>query len=130
MAEVTVCSGFGAQEEEICHCFHHFPFWMGLDAKILVFLMLSFNLAFSLSSFTLIKKLFSSLSFSAIRVVSSVYLKLLMFLLAPLIPACASSSQAFHMMSSAHKLNKKVTIYSLDVLLFPFGPSPLFHVWF
>ena len=26
MAEVTVCSDFGAQERKICHCFHFFPF--------------------------------------------------------------------------------------------------------
>ena len=42
---------------------------MGPDAMILVFLILSYKLAFSLSSFTLIKRLFSSSSFSAIRVV-------------------------------------------------------------
>ena len=39
-------------------------------------------------------------SLSAIRVVSSAYLRLLMFLLAILIPACASSSPAFLMMYS------------------------------
>jgi len=42
---------------------------MGLDAMISVFWMLSFKQAFSLSSFTLIKRLFSSSSLSAIRVV-------------------------------------------------------------
>ena len=40
-------------------------------------------------------------------VVSSAYLRLLMFLLAILIPACASSSLTFHMMYSAQKLNKQ-----------------------
>ena len=44
---------------------------------------------------------------SAIRVVSSVYLRLLICLLAILIPACASSTLAFHMMYSAYKLNKQ-----------------------
>ena len=44
---------------------------MGPDAMILVFWRLSFKLTFSLSSFTFIKRLFSS-SLSAIRVVSSV----------------------------------------------------------
>ena len=39
--------------------------------------------------------------------VSSAYLKLLMFLLAVLIPACDSSCLAFHMMYSAFKLNKQ-----------------------
>ena len=41
------------------------------------------------------------LQLSAIRVVSSAYLRLLIFLLAILIPACASSSPAFLMMYSA-----------------------------
>ena len=79
---------------------------MGLDAKILVFSMLSFKPTFSFSSFTFIKRLFSS-SLSAIRVVSSAYLRLLIFLPAILIPACASSSPAFLMMYSACKLNKQ-----------------------
>ena len=64
---------------------------MGPDAMILVFWMLSFRPTFSLSSFTFIKRLFSS-SLSAKRVVSSAYLRLLIFLLAILIPVCASSS--------------------------------------
>ena len=53
---------------------------MGLDVMILVFWMLSFKSAFSLSSFTLIKRLFSSSSVSAIKVKSSAYLKMLIFL--------------------------------------------------
>ena len=40
-------------------------------------------------------------------VVSSAYLRLLILLPAILIPACASSSLAFCMMCSAHKLNKQ-----------------------
>ena len=44
---------------------------IGPDAMILVFWMLSFKPDFSLSSFTFIKRLFSSSSLSAIRVVSS-----------------------------------------------------------
>ena len=69
------------------------------------FRMLSFKPAFSLF-FTFINRLFSSSSFSAIRVVSSAYTRLLIFLPAFLIPACASSSLAFLMMS-AYKLNKQ-----------------------
>ena len=81
---------------------------MGPDAMILVFCMLSFKPAVSLSSFTFIKRLFSSSLLSAIRVVSSAYLRLLIFLPAILIPACASSSPAFLMMYySAYKLNKE-----------------------
>ena len=47
-------------------------------------------------------------SISALRVVSSAYLRLLIFLPAILITVrCASSSLAFHMMNSAYKLNKQ-----------------------
>ena len=68
---------------------------MGLNSIILVFWMLSFKPTSSLSSFTFIKRLFSCSSLSAIRVVSSAYLRLSMFLLAILIPACASSNLTF-----------------------------------
>ena len=77
------------------------------DAVILVFLVLSFKSAFSLSSFTLIKNLLSSSLLSDVRVVSSAHLRLLIVLSAILIPACDSSSLALHMMYSAHKLNKQ-----------------------
>ena len=79
---------------------------MGLYAMILVFWMLNYKPTFSLCSLTFIKRLFSS-SLSAIRVGSSAYLRLLIFLPAILILACASSSPAFHMMYSAYKLNKQ-----------------------
>ena len=72
--------------------------------------MLSFKPAFPLSSFTVIKRLFSS-SLSAVRRVSvrrvSAYLRLLIFLPAVLILACDSSSPTFCMMYTACKLNKQ-----------------------
>ena len=71
---------------------------MGPDAMIFVFWMLSSKPAFSLSSFTFFKRLFSFSSLYSIRVVSSAYLRLLIFLPAILIPACASSSLIFHLM--------------------------------
>ena len=80
---------------------------MELDTMIFIFWMLNFKPAFSFSSFSFIKMPFSSSSLSAIRVVSSAYLRLLTFLLAILIPACASSSLAFQKMYSAYKLNKQ-----------------------
>ena len=106
---------------------------MGPDAMILVFWMLSFKPAFSVSSFTFIKGLFSSSSLSVKAEapilwppdvksqlmgkdhgaekdwgqVSSAYLRLLIFLPAILIPNCPSSSLAFHKMYSAYKLNKQ-----------------------
>ena len=79
------------KKNKICHCLHFSPSICHevkrLDAMILVFQMLSFKPVFSLSSFTFIKRFFSS-SFPAIRVVSSAYLRLLIFLPAILIPAC------------------------------------------
>ena len=80
---------------------------METDAMILAFWMLSFKPTFSLPSFTFLKRILSSSSLSAIRLVSSACLRLLIFLLAILIPACASSSLVFHMMYSAYKLNKQ-----------------------
>jgi len=77
---------------------------VGLDAMIFIFWMLSFKPTFLLSSFTFIKRLFSSSSLYSIRVVSSMYLRLLIFLPENLIPAFASPSLAFHMI---HKLNKQ-----------------------
>ena len=81
---------------------------MGPDAIIFVVEMLNFKPAFPLSSFTFIKRLLSSSSLSAIRVVSSAYLRLLIFFFAILISACASCSLEFHIMYSAYKLNKQV----------------------
>ena len=80
---------------------------MGPDVTILVFWMLGFKPSFPLSSFTFIKRLFSFSSLSALRMMSSAYLRLLIFLLAILLPTYASSSLAFRMMYSAHKLNKQ-----------------------
>ena len=64
------------------------------DAMIFVFWMLSFKPPFSLSSFTFIKRLFSSSLLSA-RVASSAYLRLLTFLLVILIPACVHPAWHF-----------------------------------
>ena len=80
---------------------------MGPDTMILVLWMLSFKQTFSLSSFTFITRLFSYSSLSAIRVVSSAHLRLLIFLLAILIPVCAFSSPKFLMMYSAYMINKQ-----------------------
>ena len=88
---------------------------MGLDAMILVFWMLSFKSNFY-SPFTFIKRLFSSSLLSAIRVVSSTYLRLLIFLPAILTAACALSSPAFHMMDSAYKLNKHYALIEYILL--------------
>ena len=111
MAEITICSDLEPPKiksdtvytisPSICHEV------MGPDVIIVVFLMLSFKPTFSLSSFTFIKRLFSYSSHSALRIVLSAYLRLLIFLPAVLMSACTSTSLAFHMMYSAYKLNKQ-----------------------
>ena len=83
------------------------PEMMRQDDMIFVFWMLSFKPAFSLYSFIFIRRLFSSTSLSAMRVVSSVYLRLLIFLLGILIQFVFHPPQAFCMMYSAYKLNKQ-----------------------
>ena len=102
MAAVTIWSDFGAPKNKVSHCFHCFTIYLswsdGTRCHILVFWMLSFRSTFSLSSFTFIKRLFSFSLLSAIRVVSSAYLRFLIFLPENLIPACASPSLAFWMM--------------------------------
>ena len=137
MAAVTICSDFGAPQNKICHCFHYFPIYLpwsdGPDAMILVFWMLSFRSTFSFSSFTYIKRLFSSSLFSAIRMVSSAYLRLLIFLPVILIAACASSSPAFLMMYSAYKLNKQgdnIQPWSIPFLVWNQSVVPWFFVLF
>ena len=52
----------------------------GPDAMILVFLIFNLKKALSLSSFTLIKRFFSPSLLSAVRMLSSAFLRLLMFL--------------------------------------------------
>ena len=73
MTAPTVCSDFGAQENQIYHFFSSICHEvMGPDVIILVFffffLNVEFQASFSLSSFAFIKRLFSSSSFFAIRV--------------------------------------------------------------
>ena len=74
----------------------------------------SFSECWSLSqlfrSLTFIKKLFSSSSLSAIKVMSSAYLRLLILLLAILIPACASSSPLSHFYKDPFHISYQVRI--------------------
>ena len=113
---------FGAPQNKVWHCFHCFPIYLpwsdGTRCHDLRFL-LSFKPTFSLSSFTFIKSLLSSFPLSAIRGISSAYLRLLIFLPAILIPACAPSSLAFQMLYSVHKLNKQGDNIQTDVLSCP-----------
>ena len=111
MAAVTICSDFGAQELVCLSLLPFFPLLFAMKWWDWIpwswFFECWVKPGFSLSAFNLIRRLFSSSSLSAIRVVSSAYIKLLRFLLAILIPAYDSSSPAFCMMCSAEKLNKQ-----------------------
>ena len=111
MAAATICSVFGGKKNKVSHCFCCFliylPWSDGTRCHDLCFWTLSFKPTLSLSSFTFIKRLFSSSLLSSIRVMSSAYIRLLIFLPAFLIPACASSRPGFHMRYCAYKLNKQ-----------------------
>ena len=106
MAAVTICNDFRAQEEEICHYFRLFPSVCHEVMGLWFFSYLVLSWLLHSSSFTL-KRLFNSSSLSAIRVVSSTYLRLFMLYPPILIPACNSPSLAFLIMSSACRLNKQ-----------------------
>ena len=111
MAAFTIFSDFGAPKNKLSHCFQWFPTYLpwsdGTRCHDLSFLNVELKPTFSFTSFTFIKRLFSSSLLSVIKVVLSAYLGLLIFLPEILIPACASSSPAFLMMWTAYKLNKQ-----------------------
>ena len=103
MAAITICSDFGAHKnsQPLFPLFPHLISMKWWDQ-----MPWSFKPAFSLSSFTFIKRLFNSL-LSPIRVVSSAYLRLLIFLPPILSPAWALSSPSLCLKYSANKLNKQ-----------------------
>ena len=107
--------------------------WHEPDTIILVFWMLSFKPTFSLFCFTFIKRLFSSSSLSAIRIVSSMYLRLLIFLPA-IFEVGFHPARHFAWWTLHTSWISRVTIYSLDVQMpsmgtlggsLPLGPKSL-----
>ena len=77
--------------------------WTGChDLSFLNILSQLFHFPLSLSFFSPLSLSSRGSSLSAIRAVLSAYLRLLIFLLAILIPACSSSSPAFRVMYSAY----------------------------
>ena len=95
----SVCRDFGAQDNKVFHCFHCFPIylpwsdWIGCHDLCFLnieFLSRLFHCPLSPSS-----RGSSSFSLSAVRVVLSAYLRLLIFLPSILIPSWASSSCHF-----------------------------------
>ena len=116
MAAATIHSDFGAQDNKICHCFPFLPIYLpwsdGTRCSDLHFFSVESLASFLTVLFqghlsSLIKRLFSSSLLSVIRVVSSAYLRLLIFLPAILILAGDSSSPAFLMVHSTYKLRKQ-----------------------
>ena len=101
MVTVTICSDFGDPQNKVSHCFHcssiYLPWSDGTGCHDLLFWMLSFKRTFPLSTFTFIKRLFSSSSLSATRVVSSAYLRFF-----DISPSNLDSSLCFFQPSVSH----------------------------
>ena len=93
MPALTICSDFGAPKNKVCHCFHCFstywPWSNGKGSRGRSIYKISVKGEFNAIKW--LQEVFSSSSLSAIRVVSSAYLRLLIFLPAILIPTCPSS---------------------------------------
>ena len=126
MAAVTVCSDFRAQENQVSHCFHCFPIYLpwsdGTRCHDLVFWMLSFKPTFSLSSFTFIKRLFSSSLLSAISIVSSDIWGYWYFSWQSWVQLVLHQALHFAWCTLHISWIIRVTTYSLDVLLSQFEP--------
>ena len=75
MDSVTICNDFGDQENKVCYCLHCCPIYLpwsdGTGCHDLSFLKLSFKQVFSLSSFSFIKRLFTSSLLSLSTMVST-----------------------------------------------------------
>ena len=119
-------------QNKVSHCFPiYFPWSDGTGCHDLSFLNVSFKPTFSLSSFTFIKRLFSSSSLSAINVVYHLhiwgywYFSRQSWFQLVLLPVQRFSWCTLHI-----SYISRVTIYSLNVLLFLFGTSLLFPVQF
>ena len=107
MAPVTICSDFRTQENKVCHCFPIcLPWSDGTRCHDFLFFE-CWILSQPFHSPLLLSSRGSLVPLCFLQVVSSAYLKLLIFLPVNLIPACASSSPVFHIMYSAYKLNKQ-----------------------
>ena len=110
MAAVIVCSDFGTSQSKVSHCFHCSPIYLlwsgGTKCHDLHFLNVEFKPDVSPSSFTFIKKLFSSCLLSGIMVVPSAS-EVIDVSSGSFIPVCASSSWEFLMRYSAYKLSNQ-----------------------
>ena len=131
MAAVTICSDFRAPLNKVCHCFHCFPIYLpwsdGTGCHVLCFL----NVEFEANFFTLLfhfhqealQFLFTFCHKGGVICISEVI---------DISPGNLESSLCFIQPSvSLDTLCiqiSRVTVYSLDLLLYVFGTSLLFHV--
>ena len=106
MAVAIICSHFRAEEEEICHFFYLFPFYLPWSDGT-GFHDLSFFYYWVLSQLFHSPLSPSSSSFLVSLCFGPLDLRLLILLPTVLIPACNSSSLAFHMMCSTYKSNRQ-----------------------
>ena len=131
MAIVTIFSDFLAQEDKVCHCFHCFSIYLpwndGTGCHDLNFLNVSFKPAFSLSSFTFIKRLFGFLHFLPKGWCHQRIWGYWYSFWQSWFQLCFIQSGILHDILHISQTNR-VTIYSFDVLLSQFGTSLLFHV--
>ena len=125
MVAVTIHICLAAWENKLCHCFPCFPIHLpwsdGTGCHDLGFECWVLRQLFH-SSVTHIKRVFSSL-ISSIRVLLSAYLRLLIFLLAILIPACISKSSvlwpsAFCIVQLSHLYMNTVKAIALTIWIF------------
>ena len=135
MAAITICSGFGAPQNKVSHCFHYFPIYFpwigGTGCHDLIFWMLSLANFFSLSSYffslsssrgTLILLHFLPYGCCHLHIWGFWYFSRQSWFQLVLHPSQRFSWYTLHI--------NRVTIYRLDVLLSQFGTHLLFHVQF
>ena len=109
----------------VCHCFYLFPIYLPWSDRTGCHDLSFWNVLSQLlhASPSPSSRGSSVPLVSAPRLISSAYLRLLIFLLAILNPACDSSNLTFHIMYSACKLNKQCNRICLVCQFFNFRYS-------
>ena len=112
MTAVTICSDFGAQKDKACHCFHFIPHfsamkwwdWMSWSSFLECWILSPLFHSPLSSRGSSVSLCFLPVGWCHLHIWGYWYFSLqsfFFFLLAILIPPCASYNPAFHMMCSA-----------------------------